>query len=90
MPRLATLLAPGPARGPARPAAGCRSGDGSACWPAARRAAFAFAFAAGPSVLGGSEEFEESRPACRRSASSSTRNASINIACSATRAANSS
>jgi hypothetical protein len=47
----------------------------------------AFAFAAGPSVLGGCEEFEESRPACRRSASSSTRNASINTACSASWAA---
>ena len=49
--------------------------------------ALALAFAAGPSVLGGCEEFEESRPACRRSASNSTRNASINTACSANRAA---
>jgi hypothetical protein len=29
-------------------------------------------------VLGGREEFEESRPTCRRNATSSTRNASIN------------
>ena len=92
MPRLATLLAarPAPARLPRGrlplDAAGWPSG---ACWPAGTRAAFVFAFAAGPSVLGGSDEFEESRPACRRSASSSTRNASINIACSATIAANS-
>ena len=48
------------------------------------------AFAAGPSVLGGCEEFEESRPTCRRNASNSTRNASINTACSTTKAANSS
>ena len=48
-----------------------------------RLPAFAAAFAPGPSVLGGCEEFEESRPTCRRNASSSTRNASINTACSA-------
>jgi hypothetical protein len=41
-------------------------------------------------VLGGCEEFEESRPTCRRNASNSTRNASINTACSSTKAANSS
>jgi hypothetical protein len=41
-------------------------------------------------VLGGCEEFEESRPTCRRNASNSTRNASINTACSTTKAANSS
>ena len=40
-------------------------------------------------MLGGCEEFEESRPTCRRNASNSTRNASINTACSATSAANS-
>ena len=78
---------------PGSPAADCPSDaagwPSGACWPAGTRAAFVFAFAAGPSVLGGSDEFEESRPACRRSASSSTRNASINIACSATIAANS-
>jgi len=34
-----------------------------ACSSAVRRAALALAFAAGPSVLGGCEEFEESRPA---------------------------
>jgi len=50
----------------------------------------ALALAAGPSVLGGCEEFEESRPACRRNASNSTRNAPINTACSATSATNSS
>jgi len=38
-------------------------------------------------VLGGCEEFEESRPTCRRNASNSTRNASINTACSASWAA---
>ena len=54
-----------------------------------RLPAFAAAFAPGPSVLGGCEEFEESRPTCRRNASNSTRNASINTACSAARAANS-
>src|SRR5439155_7802722 len=75
---------------------GCPSGDGCGSWPAGRLSAFAFAFAAGPSVLGGCEEFEESRPTCRRNASNSTRNAPINTACSAswaacsaTRAANS-
>jgi hypothetical protein len=45
------------------------------------------AFAPGPSELGGCEEFEESRPSCRRNASNSTRNASINTACSASWAA---
>jgi hypothetical protein len=35
---------------------------------ASRWPAFAFASAAGPSWLGGCEEFDESRPACRRSA----------------------
>ncbi|HSO52868.1 MAG TPA: hypothetical protein VL330_09000 [Actinomycetes bacterium] len=45
------------------------------------------AVAPGPSVLGGCEEFEESRPTCRRNASNSTRNASINTACSASWAA---
>ena len=38
-------------------------------------------------MLGGCEEFEESRPSCRRNASNSTRNASINTACSASWAA---
>ncbi len=38
-------------------------------------------------MLGGCEEFEESRPTCRRNASNSTRNASINTACSASWAA---
>jgi hypothetical protein len=52
--------------------------------------ALALALAAGPSWLGGREEFEESRPALRRNASSSTCNVSINAACSTTRAANSS
>ena len=50
--------------------------------PAAR--ALAFAFAAGPSWPGGCEEFEESRPACRRSAATSARSDSISAACSAT------
>jgi hypothetical protein len=45
------------------------------------------ALAPGPSELGGCEEFEESRPSCRRNASNSTRNASINTACSASWAA---
>jgi len=45
------------------------------------------AFAPDPSELGGCEEFEESRPTCRRNASNSTRNASINTACSASWAA---
>ena len=88
MPRLPTLLClrrARPAASPA-PADGCR-GDCSACWPAARLPAFALAFAPGPSVLGGCEEFEESRPSCRRNASNSTRNASINTACSASWAA---
>jgi hypothetical protein len=49
--------------------------------------ALAFAFAPSPSVLGGCEEFEESRPTCRRNASNSTRNASINTACPASWAA---
>ena len=51
--------------------------------------AFAFAFAAGPSWLGGWEEFEESRPACRRSAATSARSVSISAACSATTASSS-
>ena len=49
----------------------------------------AFAFAAGPSWLGGREEFEESRPACRRSAATSARSGSISAACSATTASSS-
>ena len=49
----------------------------------------AFAFAAGPSWLGGWEEFEESRPACRRSAATSARSDSISAACSATTASSS-
>ena len=75
---------------------GCPTGNGCDSRAAVRLSALAFAFAAGPSELGGCEEFEESRPACRRKASNSTRNASINTACSAscaacsaTRAANS-
>jgi len=44
----------------------------------------AFAFAAGPSWLGGCEESGESRPACRRSAATSARSDSISVACSAT------
>ena len=51
--------------------------------------AFALAFAAGPSWLGGWEEFEESRPACRRSASTSARSVPISVACSATTASSS-
>jgi hypothetical protein len=81
---------------PGSSAASCPSGDCWDCRPAGRLPGFAFAFAPGPSVLGGCEEFEESRPTCRRTASNSTRNASINTACaaswaacSATRAANS-
>ena len=101
MPRLPTLLRRARPR-PGPPAAGCPSdscpsdddpaddpdddpGAGSACCRPAL--ALALAFAAGPSVLGGCEEFQESRPTCRRNASSSTRNASINTACSASRAA---
>jgi len=49
----------------------------------------AFAFAAGPSWLGGWEEFEESRPACRRNAATSARSDSISAACSATTASSS-
>ena len=45
---------------------------------------FFFASAAGPSWLGGCEELEESRPACRRSAATSARSASISAPCSAT------
>ena len=52
---------------------------------ASRRPAF-FALAAGPSWLGGREESEESRAACRRSAATSTRSDSISAACSATTA----
>src|SRR5512140_3524505 len=51
--------------------------------------AFAFAPAAGLSWLGGREEFEESRPACRRSAATSARSVSISAACSATTASSS-
>ena len=47
-------------------------------------AAFAFASAAGLSWLGGCDEFEESRPACRRSAATSVRSVSISAACPAT------
>ena len=72
---------------PGSSAAGCPSGDCWDCRPAGRLPAFAFAFAPGPSVLGGCEEFEESRPTCRRNASNSTRNASINTACAASSAA---
>ena len=75
-----------PAAAPA-PADGCRCGDCSPCWPAERLPAVALALAPGPSELGGCEEFEESRPSCRRNASNSTRNASINTACSASWAA---
>ena len=49
----------------------------------------AFAPAAGPSRLGGCEEFEESRPACRRSAATSARSDSISADCSATIASSS-
>jgi hypothetical protein len=56
---------------------------------ASRWPAFAFAFAAGPSWLGGWEEFEESRPACRRNAATSVRSVSIIAACSATTASSS-
>ena len=48
--------------------------------------AFALASAAGPSRLGGCEEFEESRPVCRRSVATSARSDSISTACSATTA----
>ena len=48
-----------------------------------------FASAAGPSWLGGCEEFEESRPACRRSAATSARSASTSAACSAATASSS-
>jgi len=41
------------------------------------------AFAAGPSWLGGWEEFDESRPAARCNPASCTRRASISVACSA-------
>ena len=51
--------------------------------------AFAFASAAGPSWLGGCEEFEESRPACRRRAATSARSDSISADCSATTASSS-
>src|ERR1019366_1581828 len=44
---------------------------------------------AGPSWLGGCEEFEESRPACRRSAATSARSDSISSDCSATTASRS-
>ena len=57
--------------------------------PAACLAAFAFASAAGLSWLGGCDEFEESRPACRRSAATSARSVSISAACSATTASSS-
>ena len=87
MPRLPTLLTPSPARRLTSPRGWLSLGDCSACWPAGRLPAFALAFAPGPSVLGGCEEFEESRPTCRRNASNSTRNASINTACSASWAA---
>ena len=86
MPRLPTLLAREPGPGPAPPRLAAPRCRRLALGPAgrpARLAAFALAFAAGPSVLGGCEEFEESRPTCRRNASNSTRNASINTACSA-------
>ena len=53
---------------------------------AACLAAFAFASAAGLSWLGGCDEFEESRLACRRSAATSVRSVSISAACSATTA----
>ena len=53
---------------------------------AACLAAFAFASAAGLSWLGGWDEFEESRPACRRRAATSVRSVSISAACSATTA----
>src|SRR5512143_954172 len=57
------------------PAGGCPA---SACFP------LAFAFDAGPSWLGGCDEFDESRPAARVNAANSVRIASINVACSAT------
>jgi hypothetical protein len=51
---------------------------------ARRLRARAFAPAAGLSWLGGCDEFEESRPACRRNAATSVRSASTSAACSAT------
>ena len=57
--------------------------------PPPARLALAFASAAGLSWLGGCEEFEESRPACRRSAATSARSDSISAACSATTASSS-
>ena len=56
---------------------------------ASRWPAFFFASAAGLSWPGGWEEFEESRPACRRSAATSARSVSISAACSATTASSS-
>jgi hypothetical protein len=50
---------------------------------------FAFAVAAGPSWLGGCDEFDESRPACRRNASTSACSDSINAPCRATSASSS-
>jgi hypothetical protein len=77
-------------------AAICRPAPGWPFWPpcgrparARRLPALAFAPDAGLSWLGGCEEFEESRPACRRSAVTSARSDSISAACSATTAVNS-
>ena len=59
------------------PAGPCSPG-----WSPARLSTFALALAPRPSLLGGWEEFEESRSTRRRSAASSTRIDSINDACS--------
>jgi hypothetical protein len=85
MPRLPTLPALNRAafRRPVPPVGARRIGR--LCGPLP---ALAFAFDAGPSWLGSADEFEESRPAARRSTANSTRMASISFACSVNRTLN--